>query len=147
MFVGGSPVGTAGGIKTVTLAVLAVSALATIQNKQEVSLFNRRISKQAVNKAVAVTMMSFAIVFASTLLLSAVTDADALDILFETVSATATVGLSRDLTPSLNDAGKAIIIGTMYLGRVGPISLALALNPGKKHQNIIKNPTEVISIG
>ena len=147
MFIGGSPVGTAGGIKTVTLAVLVVSALATIQNKQDVSLFNRNISKQAVNKAVAVTMMSFAILFASTLLLSAVTDADALDILFETVSATATVGLTRNLTPSLNAAGKAIIIGTMYLGRVGPISLALALNANKKHQNIIKNPTEEISVG
>ena len=147
MFIGGSPVGTAGGIKTVTLAVLAVSALATIQNKQEVSLFNRNISKQAINKAVAVTMMSFAIMFASTILLSAVTDADVLDVFFETVSATATVGLTRDLTPHLNSAGKAIIIGTMYLGRVGPISLALALNSNKKHQNIIKNPTEEISVG
>lgn len=147
MFVGGSPVGTAGGIKTVTLVVLAVSALATIQNRQEVSLFDRNISKQAVSKAVAVTMMSFAIAFAATLLLSAVTDADALDILFETISATATVGLSRDLTPHLNAAGKAVIIGTMYLGRVGPISLALALNANKKHQNLIKNPTEEISVG
>lgn len=147
MFIGGSPVGTAGGIKTVTLAVLAVSALATIQNKNEVSLFNRNISRQAINKAVAVTTMSFAIMFASTLLLSAVTDADALDILFETVSATATVGLTRDLTPYLNAAGKMVIIGTMYLGRVGPISLALALNSNKKHQNIIQDPTEEISIG
>ena len=147
MFIGGSPVGTAGGIKTVTFAVLVVSALATIQNKQEVSLFNRNISKQTVNKAVAVTMMSFAIVFTSTILLSAVTDADALDVVYETVSATATVGLTRDLTPYLNGAGKAIIIATMYLGRVGPISLALALNSNKKHQNIIKNPTEDISVG
>ena len=147
MFIGGSPVGTAGGIKTVTIAVLMASALATIQNKQDVSLFNRNISKQAVNKAVAVTMMSFAIMFTSTILLSAVSDADVLDILFETVSATATVGLTRDLTPYLNEAGKAVIIGTMYLGRVGPISLALALNSGKKHQNIIKNPTEEISVG
>ena len=147
MFIGGSPVGTAGGIKTVTIAVLMVSALATIQNKQEVSLFNRNISKQAVNKAVAVAMMSFAIMFTSTILLSAVSNAGALDILFETVSATATVGLTRDLTPYLNTAGKMIIIGTMYLGRVGPISLALALNSGKKHQNIIKNPTEEISVG
>ena len=147
MFIGGSPVGTAGGIKTVTFAVLVVSALATIQNKQEVSLYNRNISKQAVNKAVAVAMMSFVIMFASTLLLSAVTSADVLDILFETVSATATVGLTRNLTPYLNEAGKVIIIGTMYLGRVGPISLALALNSNKKHQNIIKNPTEDISVG
>ena len=147
MFIGGSPVGTAGGIKTVTFAVLAISALATIQNRQEVSLFNRNISRQAVKKAVAVTMMSFAIVFTATVLLSAVTNADIMDVLYETVSATATVGLTRNLTPSLNAVGKAIIIGTMYLGRVGPISLALALNANKKHQNIIKNPTEEISVG
>ena len=147
MFIGGSPVGTAGGIKTVTIAVLAVSALATIQAENEVSLFDRNISRQAINKAVAVTAMSFAIMFVSTLLLSAVTNADALDILYETVSATATVGLTRDLTPYLNSAGKAVIIGTMYLGRVGPISLALALNSNKKQRNIIKNPTEEISVG
>ena len=147
MFIGGSPVGTAGGIKTVTAAVLLVSALATIQNKQDVSLFNRNISRQTVNKAVAVVTMSFAILFLSTLALSAATGADTLDILYETVSATATVGLTRDLTPSLNAAGKAIIIVTMYFGRVGPISLALALNSGRKNNNIIRNPTEEISVG
>lgn len=147
MFIGGSPVGTAGGIKTVTIAVLAVSAWATIQSKNEVTLFNRNISKQAVNKAVAVTAMSFSILFISTLLLSAVMDSDLLNILYETVSATATVGLSRNLTAQLNTAGKIIIIGTMYLGRVGPISLALALNTNKKRNNLIKNPTEDISVG
>ena len=147
MFIGGSPVGTAGGIKTVTVAVLAVSALATIRNQNEVTLFQRNISKQAVNKAVAVTAMSFGILFVSTVLLSAVTDADVLDILYETVSATATVGLTRDLTAHLNSAGKAVIIGTMYLGRVGPISLALALNSSSKKVNVIKNPTEDISVG
>ena len=147
MFIGGSPVGTAGGIKTVTIAVLVVSALATIRNQEEVSMFDRSISKQAINKAVAVTAMSFTIMFLSTLLLSAVTNADTLDILFETVSATATVGLTRDLTPYLNSAGKVIIIGTMYLGRVGPISLALALNSKQKRNNMIKNPTEDISVG
>ena len=147
MFIGGSPVGTAGGIKTVTVAVLAVSALATIRNQNDVTLFNRTISRQAVNKAVAVAAMSFAILFASTLLLCAVTDASALDIVYETVSATATVGLTRNLTPYLNSAGKAVIIATMYLGRVGPISLALALNSSKKQRNLIKNPTEDISVG
>ena len=147
MFIGGSPVGTAGGIKTVTVAVLVVSALATIQNRDEVTMFDRSISRQSINKAVAVVGMSFAIMFLSTLLLSAVTECSMLDILFETVSATATVGLTRDLTPSLNPAGKAVIIGTMYLGRVGPISLALALNSKKKRSNIIKNPTEEISVG
>ena len=147
MFIGGSPVGTAGGIKTVTIAVLVASALSSVQNRQEVTLFQRNISKQAVSKAVAVTTMSFVILFTSTLLLSTVSPGEPLDILFETVSATATVGLSRDLTPYLNAYGKVIIIGTMYLGRVGPISLALALNSGKKQQNIIKNPTEEISVG
>ena len=147
MFIGGSPVGTAGGIKTVTVAVLAVSALATIRNQNDVTLFNRTISRQAVNKAVAVTAMSFAILFASTLLLCAVTDASALNIVYETVSATATVGLTRNLTPYLSSAGKAVIIATMYLGRVGPISLALALNSSKKQRNLIKNPTEDISVG
>ena len=147
MFIGGSPVGTAGGIKTVTVAVLAVSALATIRNQNDVTLFNRTISRQAVNKAVAVAAMSFAILFGSTMLLCAVTDASALDIVYETVSATATVGLTRNLTPYLSSAGKAVIIVTMYLGRVGPISLALALNSSKKQRNLIKNPTEDISVG
>ena len=71
----------------------------------------------------------------------------ALDIVYETVSATATVGLTRNLTPYLSSAGKAVIIATMYLGRVGPISLALALNSSKKQRNLIKNPTEEISVG
>ena len=147
MFIGGSPVGTAGGVKTVTMAVLFVSAFATIRNQNDVSLFGRTISKQAISKAVAVTAMSFIIMFVSTVLLSAVTEADALDILFETVSATATVGLSRNLTGSLNGWGKIIIIVTMYLGRVGPISLATAFNSRKEVQNLIKNPTEKISVG
>ena len=147
MFIGGSPVGTAGGVKTVTIAVLAVSAMATIQNKHEVTLFDRHISKQAVKKSVAVIAMSFGIMFISTLLLSAVSSADTLDILYETVSATATVGLTRNLTPQLGSMGKIVMIGTMYLGRVGPISLALALNSSRKKTNIITHPTEEISVG
>ena len=147
MFIGGSPVGTAGGVKTVTMAVLMYSALAAIRNKQELSLFRRRISKQAISKAVAVVTVSFMIMFISTILLSAVTDADIMDIAYETVSATATVGLTRNLTPSLNIWGKLIIIITMYLGRVGPISLLIAFNTKKNKNNIIKDPVEEISIG
>lgn len=147
MFIGGSPVGTAGGIKTVTFVVLIASAFATIRNQKEVNLFGRALSKEAVSKAVAVTGMSFTIMFVSTILLSAVTNADALDILYETVSATATVGLTRNLTPILNIYGKLIIIATMYLGRVGPISLAVAFNFKREKKNIIKNPTEEISVG
>ena len=147
MFIGGSPVGTAGGIKTVTFVVLITSMAATIKNKQEVVLFHRNIPKATVNKAVAVASMSFAIMFLSTVFLSAVTPGDALDIVYETVSATATVGLTRNLTSSLNLLGKSIIIVTMYLGRIGPISLAVAFTTTKESQNIIKNPTEEISVG
>lgn len=147
MFIGGSPVGTAGGIKTVTIVVLFATAYSAIKNKKEVSLFNRNLSRQTTKKAVAVTSMSFLIVFISTILLAAVTNAPALDIIYETVSATATVGLSRNLTPYLGIFGKLIIIVTMYLGRIGPISLAVAFGSNKETANIIKNPTEEISVG
>ena len=147
MFIGGSPVGTAGGIKTVTIVVLIATAYTTIKNKNEVSLFNRDLTRQTVHKAVAVSGMSFCIMFVSTILLSLVTDAAALDILYETISATATVGLTRNLTGILNAWGKIIIIFTMYLGRVGPISLAFMFKSRKETVNIVKNPTEEISVG
>ena len=147
MFIGGSPAGTAGGIKTVTIVVLIATAYTTIKNKNEVSLFNRDLTRQTVRKAVAVSGMSFCIMFVSTILLSLVTDAAALDILYETVSATATVGLTRNLTGILNSWGKIIIIFTMYLGRVGPISLAFMFKSRKETVNIVKNPTEEISVG
>ena len=147
MFIGGSPVGTAGGIKTVTMIVLIASTIATIRNREDVVLFHRTISKQTINKAVAVVGISFFVMFSSTVLLAAVTDASALDVVYETVSATATVGLTRNLTPMLNLWGKLIIIVTMYLGRVGPISLLIAFNTKKEKKNIIKNPTEEISVG
>ena len=147
MFIGGSPVGTAGGIKTVTFAVLVASAFASVRNKENTEVFGRQLTKQAVSKAVAVTCMSFIIMFTSTVFLSAVTEANALDIIYETVSATATVGLTRNFTASLGSIGKFIIIVTMYLGRVGPISLAVALKRSKENQNIIRNPIEEISVG
>ena len=147
MLIGGSPVGTAGGMKTVTIAVLLVSMFATIRNKEDAELFQRNIPKQAVNKSVAVVSMFFIIASLSTILLSAVTDADVIDIVYETVSATATVGLTRNLTSMLNLWGKLIIIVTMYLGRVGPISLVVAFSTQKKNKNIVKNPTEEISVG
>ena len=147
MFIGGSPAGTAGGIKTVTIVVLIATAYTTIKNKNEVSLFNRDLTRQTVRKAVAVSGMSFCIMFISTILLSLVTEAAALDILYETVSATATVGLTRNLTGILNAWGKIIIIFTMYLGRVGPISLAFMFKSRKETVNIVKNPTEEISVG
>lgn len=147
MFIGGSPVGTAGGIKTVTIVVLFATTIATVRGKNEVTLFQRNLSKQVTRKAVAVAFSSFIIVALSTILLSLSTDAPALDVVFETVSATATVGLSRNLTSSLNVWGKLILSATMYFGRVGPISLATSFNLKKENINIIKNPTEDVRLG
>ena len=147
MLIGGSPVGTAGGMKTVTVAVLICSALATIRNQHSATLFGRRISEGSVRKAVAVAVSFFTICVASTVLLMATSNASALDAVYETVSATATVGLSRNLTATLNTFGKVIIIVTMYFGRVGPISLAVALGSKNESQNVISEPTEDISIG
>ena len=147
MLIGGSPVGTAGGMKTVTIAVLICSAFATTCNKNSATLFGRRVSEASVKKAVAVAVTFLTICSASTILLMAASNASALDAVYETVSATATVGLSRNLTATLNTFGKLIIIVTMYFGRVGPISLAVALGSKNESQNVISEPTEEISIG
>lgn len=147
MFVGGSPVGTAGGVKTVTIAVIVAAAIASIRNKEEADMFDRRLSKKAVIKALSVVGMSFTIMFASTVALSTIINANTIDIVYETASATATVGLTRNLTSSLNTIGKIIIILTMYFGRVGPISLAASFSKKKENHHLIINPTEEISVG
>lgn len=147
MFVGGSPVGTAGGVKTTTIVVLCATAYRTITGRRQIGLFQRSLSPDAVRKAVAVVGMSFTVLVTSTLLLSFAADAPLVDILYETASATATVGLTRGLTPHLNVWGKLIIIATMYFGRIGPISLAIALGTRKEEQNRVSDPIEEISVG
>ncbi len=147
MLIGGSPVGTAGGMKTVTIVVLFCSAFATVRNKKAATLFGRRISESSVKKAVAVAVTFVTICSVSAILLLATNQASATDLIFEAVSATATVGLSRNLTAALNIPGRLILIITMYFGRVGPISLAVALGSKNESQNVISEPTEEISIG
>lgn len=147
MFIGGSPVGTAGGVKTVTIVVLLCSAFATIRNKREATIFQRTISAESIRKAVAVVVMFSAVMLTSIILLSMAVDAPIIDVIYESVSASATVGLSKNLTASLNFWGKLVIIATMYFGRVGPISLALALSSKNENRNVISEPTEEISIG
>ncbi len=147
MFIGGSPVGTAGGVKTVTVMVLVLCAVANLRNRTQGELFGRRIQGEMVSKAVAVVGMSFFILFVSTVALSAVTDFSGLDVLYETVSATATVGLTRNVTPFVGTAGKWILMGTMYLGRVGPISLAVAFKFRKGNVTVVENPEEEIIVG
>ncbi len=147
MFVGGSPAGTAGGIKTVTFFVVLACALAVIKNKRTVDVFNRQLTAETIKKSIAVFTTSFCIIIVSTVMLSFLNGGDFLDIIYETVSATGTVGLSRNFTASLNFIGKIIIIFTMFFGRIGPLSLALAFVKDKKNENIIRNPVEKISVG
>jgi trk system potassium uptake protein TrkH len=147
MMIGGSPVGTAGGIKTVTIVVLLSSAIATIRGKKQATAFQRMVSGDSIRKAVAVVVMFMAVAFTSILCLSMATDASIMDVIYESVSATATVGLSKNLTATLNEIGKIVIIATMYFGRVGPISLAVALGGRGETQNVVSEPIEDISIG
>ncbi|MCR5690897.1 MAG: TrkH family potassium uptake protein [Eubacterium sp.] len=146
MFIGGSPSGTAGGIKTTTVAVLTLTVYSIIKGRRDTEIFERKISSDNVRKALSVFMVSFLAMLISVMLLSAVQEEPFMDCFYESVSAIATVGLSRDMTANLNELGKIIIIVTMYLGRIGPISLALFFN-AKKFPNLKKYKTENISIG
>lgn len=147
MFIGGSPSGTAGGVKTVTIAILILAAVSMIKGKQDVEIFHRKIVDGYIKKALAVVLVSFTTLMLSTIALSIVENVDFIDILYETTSALATVGLSRNLTSGLSTAGKYIIIATMYLGRIGPISLALALSVGKDKTKGRELPVEKILVG
>ncbi|HEX3078029.1 MAG TPA: potassium transporter TrkG, partial [Lachnospiraceae bacterium] len=147
MFIGGSPSGTAGGIKTVTFAMLILAAISVIRGKDNVELFRRRISDFYIKKALAVTLVSTSVLVISTMLLSMIQNGNMLDMLFESTSALATVGLSRAVTPNLHYWGKIVIILTMYLGRIGPISLALALTLKGAKGSGRQLPEENVSIG
>ncbi|MBE7014009.1 MAG: potassium transporter KtrB [Ruminococcaceae bacterium] len=147
MFIGGSPSGTAGGVKTVTVFVLLVSTAAVIKNKRTVDVFNRQVSTEIIKRSVSIFAVSLLTVIGSTLLLIIFNGGEFIDILYETISAAATVGLSRNYTSTLNTVGKIIITLTMYLGRVGPISLAFAFSVNRGKENLIENPVEEISVG
>ena len=130
MFTGGSPVGTAGGVKTVTMFVLLANVLAFIQDKNEVIVLNRRIPGGVVRKAIAIITVHFFMASVLCFCLMIVTDLPFVDAMFEIMSAVSTVGLSRGVTAGLNTAGRWIVILAMYLGRIGPISMLLFFNTG-----------------
>ena len=119
----------------------------TTINKEETTCFERSISKEATRKALGVVCSFLIIVLLSALLLAAATGADAEDVLFESVSAAGTVGLTRGLTGTLNDIGKLIVSATMFLGRVGPISLAIVFLKQKNKGDGVRCPTEEVQIG
>lgn len=129
MYVGASPGSTGGGIKTTTFAVLIKSAIDTLRGKKNVEFFKRTISFDNINKAYSLVLFSIALIFLSTFLLSIFEPkTDFVRLLFEEISAFATVGLSTGITAGLSVGGKIIIIISMLVGRVGPLTLALALS-------------------
>jgi len=147
MFIGGSPSGTAGGVKTVTFGLLILAAASVVKGKEDTEIFHRKISSYYVKKGLAVVLISACMLIISMMCLSLVEDAPFIDIMYETTSAIATVGLTRGLTGNLSVIGKLIIIVTMYAGRIGPISLALFFNSKKVKSNTRKLPVERIIVG
>ncbi|MCL2336214.1 MAG: TrkH family potassium uptake protein [Firmicutes bacterium] len=130
MFIGSSSGSTGGGIKTGTFAILVLSFIAIIRGKTEVSVFRRTVTADLILRALAVILSSMMVVLIATLLLAFTEhtmQGDFLDVLFEVVSAFGTVGLSLGLTVKLSVWGKIVIILTMFIGRLGPLTMAFAL--------------------
>jgi trk system potassium uptake protein TrkH len=149
MFIGGSPGSTAGGIKTVTLAVVIMTAIAALRKRQEVEMFKRSVRIVVVGRAITVTLLFVVVLFGATLVLSITENANGFtmsDIFFETGSALGTVGLSTGITPSLTTAGKLIIIAVMLIGRLGPLTLLAALTFNLKPIRY-NYPDEAIIVG
>lgn len=144
MFIGGSPAGTAGGVKTVTIVMLIASMLANIKGRKDVTVMNRKVADDTIRRCVAIVTFSFSVLLVLTAALLAVQRSDFLDTLYEMTSAIATVGLSRGLTGTLYPAGKLIVALTMYLGRIGPITLALVFNSRTPADNISYADSKVI---
>ena len=135
MFIGGSPLGTAGGVKTVTFFILIKNVGAFLKNQNEIVIMKRRIPTSLIRKATAIISVQLFVVLTITALLMAFTGTNLSDALYETMSAASTVGLSRGLTPDLNTAGQILIIIAMFLGRIGPITMLLFFNQGKDTKN------------
>jgi trk system potassium uptake protein len=152
MFIGGSPGSAAGGIKTTTLTILAVAIWATMRGRSDATLFFRRISNDTIAKASFLAAMAMVLVSGSTLLLLYSEEQNMLRTLFEVTSAAGTVGMStgdgesRSFSALFSDFGKAVIIGTMFLGRIGPLAIGVtALH--KRRSARFRFPEEKIMIG
>ncbi|MBQ2287541.1 MAG: potassium transporter KtrB [Lachnospiraceae bacterium] len=129
MFIGGSPGGTAGGVKTATVALLAFAVISIIRGKQDVELGRRRISMENVTKGLCVILLQIVFLMISTFALCCQEpDISLMAIMYETFSALGTVGLTMGITEGLTIAGKLVIILSMYFGRLGPITIAMIMN-------------------
>jgi trk system potassium uptake protein TrkH len=127
MFIGGGSLSTASGIKVVTFMVLILSTYAYLRRDEQIHVFKREIAKDTISKALALTMISVVVTWLAIFALLLTENAPMIDIVFEAVSALGTVGLSRGLTGQLSASGELIIIFMMYMGRLGPLTLAYFL--------------------
>jgi trk system potassium uptake protein len=147
MLVGGSPGGTAGGIKTTTVRVLTSCTKAILQGKESVNIYQRQVPLSLILKAVGVTVASFATVIVATICIAiADPDLDFIRILFEVASAFATVGLSTGITAGLTAGSKLVLVATMYIGRVG-ILLLIGSLLGDPKPFVVQYPEESLLVG
>lgn len=146
MFTGGSPVGTAGGVKTTTLAIILLAVIATIRGREDIICFNRRISPKTARKALSVVLISFFASIVAIITLMLFETGTAADQIFEVYSALGTVGISRDYTSVIGAAGKIILCLCMYLGRIGPISMVLVFTI-RDRQIAARLPEEHVAVG
>lgn len=146
MFIGGSPGGTAGGIKTTTAAILFLSIAVAIRGSKEISVFGRRISTATVDRAAAIATLGAITVLVTVLALLLTQAMPASQAVFEAVSALATVGLSIGGTTHLDSVGKLIVAFAMFAGRVGPLSMFAFLATREAFRSA-QHPVENIDVG
>jgi trk system potassium uptake protein TrkH len=149
MFIGGSPGSTAGGIKTTTFGMVVLKVIAVVRGDEDVEFANRRIARDTINRALAIVFIaSFIVIFVVFALSITETGADFKMIFFEAVSAFATVGLSLGLTPHLTLFGKIIISAAMFFGRLGPLTIVLAISNRKNnYKKLVRYPEGKIIVG
>ncbi|MDD2978940.1 MAG: potassium transporter TrkG [Hespellia sp.] len=149
MFIGGSPGGTAGGVKTTTIALMLLICLAVIRGKKDVECYGRRISNGNMRTGIVIVIVTFLfLLFGVTLITILEPNREFIDILYEATSAMGTVGLTADLTPSLTRGSQVVLMALMYIGRIGPITMTLVF-AGKAgaSQQLRDLPTKSISVG
>ncbi|SEO48449.1 trk system potassium uptake protein TrkH [Paenibacillus sophorae] len=146
MFIGASPGSTGGGIKTTTFTIMIGAVIAMLRGRNDIVLFRYRLAQERVFKALTITLLALLLIVAVSMVLSTTEDAPFLNLLFETTSAFATVGLSLGVTPDLSMAGKILICLTMFAGRLGVLTLAYALGP-KKGKELYRYPEGKMIIG
>lgn len=146
MFIGGSPGGTAGGVKTSTFGIVLASIGSTFRGKERVELYKRLVPDAAVREALVVVAMGIMVVGVGTFVLLVVEELPLRDVLFEVISAFGTVGLSTGITPSLSAAGKIALMVIMLTGRIGPLTLALAIGE-RRETPLYDYPQERVVIG